>query len=75
LARNPPVAGGGVGAVADQFRVTLAMPPTAPDFVSETRGAPLVNETRPPVDAAGAAKAAGAAEAAGADGGGLGRLV
>jgi hypothetical protein len=55
--------------------LTLAMPPTAPDFVSETRGAPLVNETRPPVDAAGAAKAAGAAEAAGADGGGLGRLV
>src|SRR6476469_6847686 len=40
LARNPPLAGGGgVGGFADQLRLTLAMPPTAPDLVSETRGA------------------------------------
>ena len=78
---SPPVAGGVVGAgAADQFRLTLAMPPTAPDLVSETRGAPLVSDTLPLAGAAGAAGADGAAAAAvagggGAAGGGLGRLV
>src|SRR6478752_7933327 len=69
LAMNPlPPGGRGVGTVADQFRFTLAMPPTAPDLVRETRGAPLVSDTRPPDGAAGAdeATAAGAAGAAGA---------
>src|SRR3954454_18364048 len=86
LARNPPVGGaGGVGASADQFKVTRAIPPAPPDFVSDTLGAPLVSVTLPPPvrgDAGGADAAGGAGEDAGADGaaagggaGLLGRLV
>src|SRR6478609_9908111 len=71
FAMNPlPPGGRGGATVADQLRLTLAMPPTAPDLVSETRGAPLVSETRPPAGAAGAAGADGAAAAAGAGGAG-----
>src|SRR6476620_10555512 len=55
LEKKPPDGGGGGDAPVDQFRLTRAVPPTAPDLVSETLGVPLVSTTLPPVGAAGAA--------------------
>src|SRR6476469_1618030 len=57
LAKKPPPAGGAAGAPDDQFRLTRAVPPTAPALVSATFGGPLGRITLPAPERAGRAPA------------------